>query len=113
MPPACPFVSRTLIPDPRIQRLQNCTKKREILGPRNEKVITGVRLGRSQVRVPHKKMGELRAAIHRLAVKSVGADDLGKYRQNLAARIAYADWIHSGDAAKLRRQAAKSGVFLK
>jgi hypothetical protein len=85
-------------------------KKREILGPKDEKVITGVRLGRSQVRVPHKKMAELRAAIHRLAVSGVEPRDLAKYRQNLAARIAHVAWIHSGDATKLKRQAAKSGV---
>jgi len=56
-------------------------EKREILGPRNEKVITGVRLGRSHVRVPHKKMGELRAAIHRLAVNGVGPAEIDKYRR--------------------------------
>jgi hypothetical protein len=88
-------------------------RKRDILGPKDEKVITGVRLGRSHVRAPHKKMSELRAAIHRLAVGSVAPDDLDKYRQNLSARIAHIAWIHSGDATKLRRQVAKSGVHLK
>jgi len=88
-------------------------EKREILGPRDEKIITGGRLGRSQVRAPHKKMDELRAAIHRLAIGSVGDDDLERYRMNLAARIAHIGSIHKGDADKLRRQAAKSRVRLE
>ena len=87
-------------------------EKRVILGPRDEKVITGARAGRFEVRAPHKKMDELRAAIHRLAIGSVDAHDLDKYRQNLAGRIGHIASIHTGDAAKLRRQMAKSGVSL-
>jgi hypothetical protein len=88
-------------------------EKREILGPRDEKVITGGRLGRFQVRAPHKKMDELRAAIHRLAIGSVGNDELERYRMNLSSRIAHIGSIHRGDAEKLRRQAAKFRVRLK
>lgn len=87
--------------------------KREILGPNDEKLITGVRLGRTHVRAPHRKMSELRAAIHRLAVGSVEPDEIDKYRKNLAARIGHIASIHTGDAVKLRRHAAKSGVALK
>lgn len=42
-------------------------RKREIMGPKTEKVITGGRLGGRQVRAPHQKMSELRASIHRLS----------------------------------------------
>jgi RNA-directed DNA polymerase len=88
-------------------------EKRKVLGPRNEKIITGVRLGRREGRAPHKLMADLRAAIHRLAIGVVPADDLERYRQNLAGRIAHIESIHAGDAAKLKRQAAKRGVSLK
>jgi RNA-directed DNA polymerase len=87
-------------------------EKREIMGPRDEKVITGGRLGRFCVRAPHNKMSELRAAIHRLAIGSVDEQDLDKYRQNLAGRIAHIASIHPGDAAKLRRQMVKLRVSL-
>jgi hypothetical protein len=87
--------------------------KRDILGPRAEKLVTGVRIGKVGPRAPHRKMSELRAAIHRLAVGSVDAAELGKYRQNLSARIAHLGTLHEGDAAKLKRYAAKSGVTLK
>jgi hypothetical protein len=88
-------------------------EKRKIFGPKDEKNFTGTRLGRFEARVPHKKMSELRAAIHRLAIGAVESGDLDKYRRNLCARIAHINTIHKGDAAKIRRHAAKSGVALK
>jgi RNA-directed DNA polymerase len=88
-------------------------EKRKILGAHDEKVITGARLGRRQVRAPHKLMTDLRAAIHRLAIGTVLPDDLERYRQNLVSRIAHVGSLHPGDAAKLKRHAAKRGVLLK
>jgi hypothetical protein len=85
-------------------------EKREILGPRDEKVITGARLGRFQVRAPHRKMGELRAAIHRLAVGAVPPEELARYRLNLSSRIAHIASLNSKDAEKLRRQVKISGI---
>lgn len=87
-------------------------KKREVMGPKSEKLITGGRLGRNQVRAPHKKMSELRAAVHRLAIGSVCSDEIVKYRRNLSARIAHIASIHEGDAARLRRQTARNRVSL-
>jgi hypothetical protein len=88
-------------------------EKREVFGPKDQKNITGTRLGRFEVRVTHKKMSELRAAIFRLAIGAVEPNDLDKYRRNLSARIAHIATIHKGDATKVRRHAAKSGVILK
>lgn len=88
-------------------------EKREILGPRAEKLTTGVRIGRFEARAPHKKMSELRAAIHRLAVAGVDPAEIEKYRQNLAARIAHIATIHKGDATRLRHQAVKHRVSLQ
>ena len=88
-------------------------EKRNIFGPKDEKNFTGTRLGGYAVRVPHTKMSELRAAIHRLATSIVEPGDLEKYRKNLSARIAHIGKIHEGDAAKVRRYAAQSGVVLK
>ena len=87
-------------------------EKRKILGPRDQKVLTGARLGRLQVRAPHKTMSDLRAAIHRLAIGAVPSNDVEKYRQNLKGRIAHVGSIHAGDAAMLLRQAAKRGIAL-
>jgi RNA-directed DNA polymerase len=87
-------------------------EKREILGAKSEKLITGGRLGRNSVRAPHKKMDDLRAAIHRLAISSVSPDGIVNYRKNLSARIAHIASIHAGDAARVKRQAAKYGVPL-
>lgn len=88
-------------------------EKREILGPRDQKILTGVRLGRFTVRAPHKKMSELRAAIFRLRVGSVAPKDRERYLINLASRIAHIRQIHSKDAEELECLAKKSGVSVK
>ena len=87
-------------------------EKREILGPKSEKVVTGVRIGKTAPRASHKKMGELRAAIHRLTVGGVPTPEHDRYCQNLSARIAHLATIHKGDADKIRRHAVRSGVTL-
>lgn len=87
-------------------------EKREILGPKDEKVITGARLGRFQVRAPHRKMSELRAAIHRLATGAVPHAELANYRLNLSSRIAHIASLNVKDAEKLRRQAKALRVSL-
>ncbi len=86
--------------------------KRDILGPRDEKVITGVRLGRFQPRASHRKMSELRAAIHRLSVGAVPTEDLDRYRRNLSARIAHVGSISSKDASVLRLRAKSCDISL-
>jgi hypothetical protein len=92
---------------------KDAPKKREILGPKSEKCVTGVRIGRNGPRAPHKKASDIRAAIHWLATGAVDHADIESYSHNLSARIANLATIHRGDAAKLRDYAAKSGVVLK
>jgi RNA-directed DNA polymerase len=94
------------------QGFKMAPKKRKIQGPRDEQQMTGTRLGRHSVRVPHGKMDELRAAIHRLAMGTVPPEEMEKYMRNLCGRIAHIGSIHKGDAAKMKRYAAKSGVQL-
>ncbi len=94
-------------------RFKDAREKRVILGPKDQKLFTGTRLGRFQARVPHKAMSDLRAAIHRLAIGEVSPDEIDRYRSNLAGRIAHLASINKGDANKLRRQAIKCGVLIK
>jgi hypothetical protein len=93
--------------------LKIAPRKREVLGPKTAKVITGVRLGRFTTRASREKMSELRAALYRLATGKVKPEELDRYRQNLTARIAHVASIHKGDAEKLRCQARTLGVCLK
>jgi hypothetical protein len=88
-------------------------EKRDIFGPHDEKVVTGGRLGRFTVRAPHRKMSEIRAAIHRLRIGAVSLEDRGRYLLNLTSRIAHIGQINERDATKLTRLAEKSGVPLK
>jgi hypothetical protein len=88
-------------------------EKRDIFGPRDEKVVTGARIGRFTVRAPHRKMSELRAAIFRFRVGAVEPDDRERYLINLTSRIAHIGQIYRKDAEKLVRLAEKAGVPVK
>ncbi len=88
-------------------------EKRDIFGPRDEKVVTGARLGRFTVRAPHRKMSELRAAIFRLRVGAVEPDDRKRYLINLTSRIAHIGQIHRKDGETLVHLAKKSGISTK
>lgn len=85
-------------------------EKRDIFGPKDEKVVTGGRLGRFAVRAPHKKMSEIRAAIFRLRIGAVPPEDRKRYLRNLTSRIAHIGQIHKKDAAKLRHVARTAGI---
>ncbi len=91
---------------------KDARKKRKILGPHDEKVVTGVRLGRSTTRAPHQKMSELRAAIHRLKVGIIPAEERARYIQNLNSRIAHIGQINAHDAEKLKQYARRRGISL-
>lgn len=75
--------------------------KRVILGPRSEKEVTGVRLGRLGPRATRRKMSELRAAIFRLSCGQVAIDDMQKYSANLRGRIAHVASVCKADGDKL------------
>ena len=92
--------------------LKMAASKRQILGPKTEKVITGARLGGQRVRATHRKMSELRASIHRLAIGLVPPTEIERYRKNLAARIAHVGSICKEDGEKLKALAKKKGVTL-
>ena len=82
--------------------LRSARRKRFILGHRDEKTITGVRLGKSRVRAPYQKVSDLRAAIHRLETSNVAARDLDDYRRNLLGRISHIEMLDKSDARALR-----------
>jgi hypothetical protein len=86
--------------------------KNKVFDPSSEKVVTGVRLGARNVRVPHKTMSELRAAVHRLTSGEVPEAGLERYRTNLAARIAFLGTINRRDADKIKRMVKAAKVKL-
>lgn len=79
-------------------------EKREILGPKSEKIITGARVGKRDVRIPHRKMAELRAAVHRLEIGAVPPSEMEHYLQNLAGRLTHARSVNQRDATKILKQ---------
>lgn len=92
--------------------LKAAARKLRILGPCDEKLVTGVRIGRARTRLPHVLASEIRAAIHRLAIGSVPPEDEGRYRANLGGRLAYLGSLDAKDAANLRNYARVLGVRL-
>ena len=93
--------------------LKSAAQKLRIEGPRDEKVVTGVRIGRTRTRAPHAVVSDIRAAIHRLAVNKVPPEDQVHYRANLAGRLGYLGSVDARAAASLRDYAKRLKVRLK
>jgi hypothetical protein len=93
--------------------LKTAARKLRILGPSDEKVVTGSRIGRTRTRAPHAVVADIRAAIHRLAVNKVPPEDEDRYRANLAGRLGYLGSVDARDAASLRDYAKRLKVRLK
>jgi hypothetical protein len=78
--------------------------KREILGSRSEKQVTGIREGGDGPRAPYKKLGDLRAGFHKLRIGVIPEKERPDYIKRLAARVAHIHNICPKDAAKFMTQ---------
>ena len=79
-------------------------RKRAILGPRDTKVITGVRLGKHGPRACRIKMREIRAGIFNLSQGRVTANGLHHDIQSLQGKITHIDSLCKADAKRLQDQ---------
>jgi hypothetical protein len=88
--------------------LKLSSSKKEILGPRESKTITGVRLGARQLRAPSKKLRDLRAGVHNL--KNGRFTERGREADlaSLAGQIAHVKSICQTDGERLEH-AFKAG----
>jgi RNA-directed DNA polymerase len=75
-------------------------RKREVLGPRDSKLVTGIRDGSDGPRAPYKKLGDLRAGFHKLAIGVVPELEKTDYIKRLAARVSHVNKICPKDAAR-------------
>ncbi len=82
--------------------LKLAAKKREILGPRDVKIITGNRLGAGRVRAPRSKLKDIRAGLHKLKLGLIPANEMPKYVAALKARIRHIASICAQDAHSLQ-----------
>ena len=80
------------------------SKKRVILGGRDAKIITGIRLGAGRIRAPKDKVRDVRAAIHKLEINHIQEHEKPKYLVRLRGRLNHIDCICAADAAPLKRQ---------
>jgi RNA-directed DNA polymerase len=92
--------------------LKAAARKLKILGPSDQKLVTGVRVGRARTRAPHAVASDVRAAIHRLAIGGVHPDDEEPYRANLRGRLGYLGSLDAKDAANIRNYARALRVRL-
>jgi RNA-directed DNA polymerase len=88
--------------------LKLASKKRQILGPKKVKVVTGVRLGRSEIRAPYEKMRDLRAGIHKLTLGVPLPEGRKRYLESLYAKLRHIESLCERDGAKLRGQLASA-----
>jgi RNA-directed DNA polymerase len=93
--------------------LKLASKKRKIYGPKDSKTIAGVRLGGSTTRMPHEKMKDFRAGIHKLALGVSVPKGRKKYLGSIQAKIRHASTICESDGKKLQRQLDKTILKLR
>jgi RNA-directed DNA polymerase len=84
--------------------LKLSARKREILGPRDVKIITGNRLGAGRVRAPRSKLKDIRAGIHKIKLGLIPANEMSKYVDSLRARIRHIASICAQDARSLQEK---------
>jgi hypothetical protein len=80
------------------------SKKRVILNGHDSKVITGVRLGNKRIRVPKDKLGDMRAAIHKLEIGCIADCQREEYIASLNGRINNIQRICAQDARPLKQR---------
>jgi RNA-directed DNA polymerase len=93
--------------------LKLASKKRKILGPKKVKVITGVRLGRNEIRAPYDKIRDIRAGIHKLTLGIPLPEGRKRYVESLNAKLRHIESLCERDGAKLRRQLTLALKFPK
>jgi hypothetical protein len=79
-------------------------KKRTILTGQDRKVITGVRLGAGRVRATEEKLGDIRAAIHKLETGRIKGREREKYVLSLRGKLGHIKRICAQDASRLDRK---------
>lgn len=87
--------------------LKDSRKKRAILGPKDVKIITGVRLGNGRVRACRIKMREVRAGIFNLKIGRITPRGIDKDLQSLEGKISHIRSICPSDADSLSLQLSR------
>ena len=75
-------------------------KKREVLGSRHAKHVTGIRDGKDGPRLPRARLSAIRAGFHKLKLGLIPAEEQAEYVARLAARVAYVQSVCPKDASK-------------
>ena len=86
--------------------LKLASKKRKVLGPKKAKILTGVRLGRDEIRAPYEKIKDLRAGIHKLTLGIPLPKGKKMYLESIHAKLRHIESLCARDGAKLRKQLA-------
>jgi hypothetical protein len=75
--------------------------KREVLGPRDTKEITGIRLGGEMLRAPRRKLSDIRAGIHKIKLGVIAEENLSRYVAQLCGRLQHVIAINPKDGLDL------------
>jgi len=74
-------------------------EKIRIMGPRATKLLTGTRLGSSDVRAPRDKVGRVRSGIHKLRAGLVSPDSEERYILGLVGQLRFIHQLCPRDAS--------------
>src|SRR5580698_487932 len=75
-------------------------KKVRIMGPRDEKVLTGTRLGARGVRAPREKLSRIRSGIHKFESGMVADDKAEMYLRGLIGQLRFVHHLCPSDATR-------------
>jgi RNA-directed DNA polymerase len=78
--------------------------KIKIMGPSAIKLLTGTRLGSTQVRAPKEKLSRIRSGIHKLRMGLVTPEDEERYILGLVGQLRFVNQLCAHDASTYARE---------
>jgi RNA-directed DNA polymerase len=78
-------------------------KKIQIMGPRKEKLLTGTRLGKNQIRASREKLARIRSGIHKLRLGLIAPYKEERYIDGLVGQLSYIERLCPKDSKRYIR----------
>lgn len=88
-------------------------KKTKIMGPTVRKLLTGIRLGKTETRAPRERLYRLRSGIHKLRSGLVPPSQQGRYVESLIGQLIYIESLCPRDAMRYKRDLARIALYLE
>jgi RNA-directed DNA polymerase len=85
------------------ERMRISRKKVRIMGPSGIKLLTGTRLGGSEVRAPREKLSRIRSGTHKLQLGLIPPSQQEAYISGLVAQLRFIEQLHPDEVTRPAR----------